>query len=111
MTGNYIGDFRDDPSFDTIARTEPRNVDSYITLDMQLSYECVKPPSEPAPYVKESKDSKNAHCDRSRNGLDLAADAVGHQAHGGRERRVRSPPAIGDRCVQRQLRYVALLDP
>ncbi len=59
-TGNYVGDFRDDPSFDTIARTERRNVPSYITLDMQLSYEWVKPPSEPAPYVKESKDAKNA---------------------------------------------------
>jgi iron complex outermembrane receptor protein len=58
-TGNYVGDFRDDPSFDTIARTEPRNVPSYITLDMQLSYEFVKPPTEPAPFVKESKDSKN----------------------------------------------------
>jgi outer membrane receptor protein involved in Fe transport len=34
-------------------------VPSYITLDMQLSYEWVKPPTEPAPYVKESKDSKN----------------------------------------------------
>jgi iron complex outermembrane receptor protein len=58
-TGNYIGDFRDDPAFDTIDRAERRNVASYITLDMQLSYEWVKPPNEPAPYVKESKDSKN----------------------------------------------------
>src|SRR5436189_4244070 len=59
-TGNYIGDFRDDPAFDTIVRAERRNVPSYITLDLQLSYEWVKPPTEPAPYVKESKDSKNA---------------------------------------------------
>jgi iron complex outermembrane receptor protein len=59
MTGNYIGDFRDDPNFDGIVRDHPRNVPSYITLDMQLSYEWVKPPAEPAPYVKESKDSKN----------------------------------------------------
>jgi len=58
-TGNYVGDFRDDPAFDTIVRDERRNVPSYITLDMQLSYEWVKPPTEPAPYVKESKDSKN----------------------------------------------------
>jgi iron complex outermembrane receptor protein len=60
-TGNYVGDFRDDPSFDNVNynRAEPRNVPSYITLDMQLSYEFVKPPVEPAPYVKESKDSKN----------------------------------------------------
>jgi len=60
-TGNYVGDFRDDPAFDNVNynRAEPRNVPSYITLDMQLSYEFVKPPVEPAPYVKESKDSKN----------------------------------------------------
>ncbi|MEY2495479.1 MAG: iron complex outerrane recepter protein [Verrucomicrobiota bacterium] len=58
-TGNYIGDFRDDPNFDGIVRDHPRNVPSYITLDMQLSYEWVKPPAEPAPYVKESKDSKS----------------------------------------------------
>jgi iron complex outermembrane recepter protein len=58
-TGNYVGDFRDDPSFDTIVRTERRNVPSYITLDMQLSYEFVKPAAEPIPTVKDSKDSKN----------------------------------------------------
>jgi iron complex outermembrane receptor protein len=72
-TGNYIGDMWDDPNGifgnSTIAATsttaEPqfvlhRKITSYITLDMQLSYEFVKPPTEPAPYVKESKDSKNA---------------------------------------------------
>jgi iron complex outermembrane receptor protein len=69
-TGNYIGDFRDDPAFLSTSITPPgyvtlygttvRNVPSYITLDLQLSYEFVKPPTEPAPYVKESKDSKNA---------------------------------------------------
>ena len=32
---------------------------SYITLDMQLSYEFVKPAAEPVPTAKESKDSKN----------------------------------------------------
>jgi iron complex outermembrane recepter protein len=58
-TGNYIGDFRDDPSFDGIARSEPRNVPSYITLDMQLRYEFVKPEAEPVPTAKDSKDSKN----------------------------------------------------
>jgi iron complex outermembrane receptor protein len=70
-TGNYIGDFNDDPSFNGDQTniggpdfTSPppgrkRLVPSYITLDMQLSYEFVKPPVEPAPYVKESKDSKN----------------------------------------------------
>jgi iron complex outermembrane receptor protein len=68
-TGNYIGDFRDDAffagrnpntDFFRLYGEVPRNVPSYITLDLQLSYEFVKPPTEPAPYVKESKDSKNA---------------------------------------------------
>src|SRR5437773_4642415 len=67
-TGNYIGDFRDDPNFSANAasvggpdfRGRVRNVPSYTSLDLQLSYEFVKPPTEPAPYVKESKDSKNA---------------------------------------------------
>jgi iron complex outermembrane receptor protein len=54
-TGNYIGDFRDDPSFDTIVRAERRNVPSYITLDLQVSYEFVKPLVEPTPSVKDSK--------------------------------------------------------
>jgi iron complex outermembrane receptor protein len=78
-TGNYIGDFEDDPNFilgndfvpgspGTGAGDPPpanpefilhRRVTSYITLDMQLSYEWVKPPTEPAPFVKESKDSKS----------------------------------------------------
>jgi iron complex outermembrane receptor protein len=80
-TVNYIGDFEDDPNFirtfdgvvfqDTDPRgTDPvntanpsfvlhRRVTSYITLDLQLAYEFVKPADEPAPYVKESKDSKN----------------------------------------------------
>src|ERR1700686_3294537 len=40
-TGNYTGDFRDDANFfNTITF---RNVPSYITLDLQLSYEWVKP--------------------------------------------------------------------
>jgi iron complex outermembrane recepter protein len=82
-TGNYVGDYEDDPGFIKYDRAGPghinqglvpgnegtlvepnfilhRRVTSYITLDLQLSYEFVKPPTEPAPYVKESKDSKNA---------------------------------------------------
>jgi hypothetical protein len=85
-TVNYIGDYEDDPNFigtfqdpqdpnsvfqeqdprgtDPINTANPsfllhRRVTSYITLDMQLSYDFVKPADEPAPYVKESKDSKN----------------------------------------------------
>ena len=69
-TVNYVGDFDDDSGFLAASNiiggtdTNPlydieRRVPSYITLDMQLSYEWVKPPAEPAPYVKESKDSKN----------------------------------------------------
>jgi len=91
-TGNYVGDFRDDKSFNgdqfgvggpdysctnpenpnqpfcapgVAALGDPNNgrlrtVASYTTLDMQLSYEFVKPVIEPAPvYAKDSKDSKN----------------------------------------------------
>ena len=66
-TVNYVGDFRDDPAFsaDQSAVGGPdftgriRTVPSYITLDMQLSYEFVKPEAEPLPTVKDSKDSKN----------------------------------------------------
>ena len=49
-TGNYIGDFRDDPAFrdqsPVVGSDSPSrsgHVPSYITLDMQLSYEFVKP--------------------------------------------------------------------
>jgi outer membrane receptor protein involved in Fe transport len=73
-TVNYIGDFEDDPSFilgnDRVAANPGtdvapnfqfhRRVTSYTTLDMQLSYEWKKPPVEPAPSVKDSKDSKSA---------------------------------------------------
>lgn len=79
-TVNYIGDYEDDPGFIKYTNVggtnqglvpgnpgtlvEPnfilhRRITQYITLDMQLSYEFVKPAVEPAPYVKESKDSKN----------------------------------------------------
>jgi iron complex outermembrane receptor protein len=60
-TGNYIGDFRDDPAFDNFnySRDGRRTVPSYITLDLQLSYEFVKPAAEPIPTPKDSKDSKN----------------------------------------------------
>ena len=64
-TGNYIGDFRDDRSvtsgapFATLYGDVPRTIPSYITLDMQLSYEFVKPAAEAPPTAKDSKDSKN----------------------------------------------------
>jgi iron complex outermembrane receptor protein len=67
-TGNYVGDFRDDQNFNAPANPligQPdyagriRTVPSYITLDMQLSYEFVKPAAEPMPTAKDSKDSKN----------------------------------------------------
>ena len=71
-TGNYIGDFEDDPAFifgntvigGTIANPDfalHHRVSDYETLDMQLSYEFVKPAAvEPAPtYAKDAKDSKN----------------------------------------------------
>jgi outer membrane receptor protein involved in Fe transport len=72
LTGNYVGDYEDDPSFilDNVV-TNPgsgdpefafhRRVSDYETLDMQLSYEFVKPAAvESAPtYAKDAKDSKN----------------------------------------------------
>lgn len=75
VAANYIGDFEDDPNFilgnDFVAGTDPgsnnpsfqlhRRVTSYITMDMQLSYEWVRPAAvETAPtYTKDAKDSKN----------------------------------------------------
>jgi iron complex outermembrane receptor protein len=70
---NYIGSFLDDPGFivgNTVI-SEPgqltefalsRRVTSYITLDLQASYEFVRPPVEaPVPgYSKEGKDFKGA---------------------------------------------------
>jgi len=66
-TGNYIGDFRDDPAFslNQAAVGGPdfegrvRTVPSYITLDLQLSYEFVKPLAEPMPAAKDAKESEN----------------------------------------------------
>ena len=66
-TGNYIGDFRDDPAFslNQAAVGGPdfegrvRTVPSYITLDLQLSYEFVKPLAEAVPATKDAKESKN----------------------------------------------------
>ena len=70
-TGNYVGDYWDDPAFilnNPLIDPDPANprffanrrVTSYTTLDLQLSYEWVKPATEPAPSVQESKDSKSA---------------------------------------------------
>jgi len=69
--GNYIGDYEDDPSFlvGNVQLTEPpeeivwalhRRVTDYETLDLQASYEFVRPPMEaPVPgYSKEGKDFK-----------------------------------------------------
>ena len=62
-TGNYVGDYRDDSNLTApianVAFVGVRTVPSYMTLDMQLSYEFVKPAAEPAPTVKDAKDSKN----------------------------------------------------
>ncbi|MEP6821347.1 MAG: TonB-dependent receptor [Chthoniobacterales bacterium] len=70
-TMNYIGDYEDDPNFillsnqigGTAANPEfdlHRRVTQYITLDMQLSYEFVKPTIEPIAAGKDfSKDGKS----------------------------------------------------
>jgi iron complex outermembrane receptor protein len=71
-TGNYIGDFQDDPTFlagnTQIGGTDAdpefalhRRVTSYITLDMQLSYEWQKPEIPPGPvYSKDAKGGETA---------------------------------------------------
>jgi len=69
--GNYIGDYEDDPSFinGNVLLSSPteapswalhRRVTDYETLDLQASYEFVRPPMEaPVPgYSKEGKDFK-----------------------------------------------------
>lgn len=71
-TGNYIGDYEDDPSFilgNTIIAGQGtanpqyafhRRITQYITLDMQLSYTFPKPaPVEAAPEAGYSKDAKD----------------------------------------------------
>jgi iron complex outermembrane recepter protein len=70
--GNYIGDFEDDPAAlanNPIINEPPappqyalhRRVSDYMTLDLQASYEFVRPPVEaPVPgYSKEGKDLKS----------------------------------------------------
>jgi hypothetical protein len=70
--GNYIGDFEDDPGFiaDNVQINPPdeatqwrlhRRVAEYTSLDLQASYEFVRPPVEaPVPgYAKEGKDFKS----------------------------------------------------
>ncbi len=78
-TGNYIGDYEDDPSFlklpdgssNGLVPGNPgtaanpnfelhRRVTSYITLDMQLSYTFPKPAPVEAPAPGYSKDAKDA---------------------------------------------------
>jgi iron complex outermembrane receptor protein len=64
VTCNYVGDFRDDPSFDSIARAGRRNVPSYVTLDLQLSYEWKKPMAEAAPtYAKDARNIMTTQSD------------------------------------------------
>jgi iron complex outermembrane receptor protein len=70
--GNYIGDYEDDPGFilnneqinspdEQRAFVLHRRVAAYTTLDLQASYEFVRPPVEaPVPgYSKEGKDFKS----------------------------------------------------
>ncbi|MDQ6758390.1 MAG: TonB-dependent receptor, partial [Acidobacteriota bacterium] len=77
-TANYVGDYEDDPQFifgNDLAGPQPgrggtlanpnfilhHRVSSYETLDLQLSYEFVKPQMEAAAagYSKDAKDSKS----------------------------------------------------
>ncbi len=74
-TGNYVGDYEDDPSFIGGNTLEPgrqatganlnwvkhHRISSYETLDMQLSYEFKKPEMQAAAggYSKDAKDAKS----------------------------------------------------
>jgi hypothetical protein len=53
-TGNYIGDYEDDPAFinQSTGPNFHRRVTSYVTLDLQLSYEWKKPAEPAPPYTK-----------------------------------------------------------
>lgn len=42
-TLNYVGNFKDDPSFVGVLGPNPRDVGEYVTFDMQLSYEFKRP--------------------------------------------------------------------
>ena len=92
---------------------------SYITLDLQASYEFVRPPVEaPVPgYSKEGKDFKSplgkqpvpvaavaeaSFWQRMLWGTKITAGVVNAFD--------RNPPTVSG-SIQRQLRYVALLDP
>ncbi len=69
MTGNYIGDMEDDPSF-ILGNTQLNNdtanpsfalhhrISDYETLDIQLSYEFLKPEMPAPSYAKDAKDGK-----------------------------------------------------
>jgi len=85
---NYVGGFLDDPSF--VAANLPigpinppdeqrafvfsRRVTSYITLDLQASYEFVRPPIE-APVPGYSKDAKDFKSPLSKNPVTPVAEA------------------------------------
>ncbi len=73
-TGNYIGDYEDDPAFILGNFIDPNNpgtftnpnfvfhhrISDYETLDMQLSYEFLKPEmAAAAGYSKDAKDAKS----------------------------------------------------
>ncbi|HSH40276.1 MAG TPA: TonB-dependent receptor [Chthoniobacterales bacterium] len=65
-TTNYISSFLDDPAFILVNEFSPngerdprtRTVSDYITLDLQTSYEFIKPEAEPAAEAGMSKDAK-----------------------------------------------------
>ena len=67
-TTNYISSYLDDPGFILVSEFSPngerdsnRTVSDYITLDMQASYEFIKPEMEPAAagYSKDAKGGKS----------------------------------------------------
>ena len=127
---NYIGGFLDDPGFIlgnelTSTPTEAqawvlsRRVTSYITLDLQASYEFVRPPIEaPVPgYAKDAKDFKSPLGKQPVTPGVAEASSFwqrmlwGTKITAGVVNAFDRTATDGPGSVQRQLRYVALLDP
>ncbi len=125
---NYIGDYLDDRSFIQLGNEQHklagratsvqfnRRVASYITLDLQASYEFVRPPVE-APVPGYSKDAKDFKSPLGKHPVTPVAESSiwqrmlwGTKITAGVVNAFdRNPPTAGS--VQRQLRYFALHDP
>ena len=84
---------------------------SYITLDMQLSYEFIKPEAEPLPTVKDSKDSKNVMQPVAETPSIWQRMLWGTKLTVGVNNAFDRHATHGAGSVQRQLRHLALHNP